>query len=107
MDVFACLPGTLEELHELERIAEREWWWLNGALHAVAQMQVERPAGVLTTFRQMQEQAREIDRRRVEIAVRIAEVQAAVEAPARRGNRGTMARERASSEGVADDRHRP
>ena len=38
-------------------------------------MRAERAAGSLVSFRQMQEQARELDRRRVEIAVRIAELQ--------------------------------
>jgi len=38
-------------------------------LNAVAQMRAERAGGSLVSFRQMQEQAREVDRRRVEIAV--------------------------------------
>ena len=70
------MPDTLEELRALERQVEREWWWLHGALNAVAQVQAERAAGVLGSFRGMQEQARDIDRRRVEIAVRIAEIEA-------------------------------
>ena len=69
------MPDTLEELRALERQVEREWWWLNGALNAVAQVQAERHRGVLTSFRQMQTQAREVDRRRVAIAVRIAEME--------------------------------
>lgn len=68
------MPDTLEELRALEREVEREWWWLNGALHAVAQVQAERQRGSLQSFRQMQAQAREVDRRRVGIAVRIAEM---------------------------------
>jgi hypothetical protein len=47
-----------------------------GALNAVAQVQAARAAGALMSFREMQEQARDIDRRRVEIAVRIAEIEA-------------------------------
>ena len=35
------LPETLEQLLALEREFEREWWWLNGALHAAAQVQAE------------------------------------------------------------------
>lgn len=69
------LPDTLEELRALERQAEREWWWLHGALNAVAQMLAERAGGSPVSFREMQEQAREVDRRRVEIAVRIAQLQ--------------------------------
>jgi hypothetical protein len=69
------MPNTLDELRALERQVEREWWWLNGALHAVAQLQAERVSGSLVGFREMQEQARAIDSRRVQIAVRIAELE--------------------------------
>jgi hypothetical protein len=58
----------LDKLRALEREVEREWWWLSGALHAVAQAR----SGDATAFRDMQEQARNVDRRRVEIAARIA-----------------------------------
>ena len=68
------MPDTLEELLALEREVERQWWWLHGALHAVAQMQAERPLRSLVSFREMQAQAREVDRRRVVIAMRIAEL---------------------------------
>ena len=54
---------------------EREWWRPHAALNAVAQMQTTRSAGVVASFREMQEQVRDIDRRRVQIAVRIAELQ--------------------------------
>jgi hypothetical protein len=67
---------TLEELRALEREVERQWWWLNGALHAVAQGQAERPHVDPKAFRQMQAQMREIDRQRVLLAVRIAEIEA-------------------------------
>jgi len=69
--------ATLEELRALEREIERQWWWLNGALHAVAQGQAERPFASSRSFREMQAQVREIDRRRVALAVRIAEIEAA------------------------------
>ena len=49
-------------------------WWFHGALHAVAQVQAERSRGTLLSFREMQAQAREVDRRRVAIAVRMAEL---------------------------------
>ena len=68
-------PKTIEELRELERDVEREWWWLHGALTAVAQVRAERWQGDPLRFREMQAQAQEVDRRRVEIAVRIAELQ--------------------------------
>ena len=41
------MPDTLEELRALEREVEREWWWLHGALNAVAQAQAERSTGGL------------------------------------------------------------
>jgi hypothetical protein len=44
------MPGTIEELRALERAVEREWWWLNGALNAVAQVQFERSRGTLRSF---------------------------------------------------------
>jgi len=43
-------------------------------LHAVAQVQAEAALGNLRCFREMQAQAREVDRRRVEIAMRVAEL---------------------------------
>jgi hypothetical protein len=69
------MPDSLKDLRALERQVEREWWWLNGALHAVAQAHAEWSAGRLQSFREMQAQAREVDRQRVEIAVRIAELE--------------------------------
>jgi hypothetical protein len=74
--------ATLEELRALEREIEREWWWLNGALHAAAQVRAERPYADPKSFREMQAQAREVDKRRVQLAVRIAEIEA--RAPRRR-----------------------
>ena len=65
------MTDYLDELRALERQVEREWWWLNGALHAVAQVQAESTLGSLASFREMRAQVREIARRRVEIAVRI------------------------------------
>jgi len=69
------LPETLEELRELERQIECEWWCLHGALNAVAQMHAERATGTLADFRDMHAQAREVDKRRVQIAMRIAEIE--------------------------------
>jgi len=36
VDAGRKIPDTLEELRAIERQVEREWWWLNGALHAIA-----------------------------------------------------------------------
>jgi hypothetical protein len=66
------MPDTLEELRTLERDVEREWWWLHGALFAVAELQADREQGALANFRRMQAQARDVDHRRVQIAMRIA-----------------------------------
>jgi hypothetical protein len=77
-----AMANRLEELRALEREMEREWWWLNGALHAAAQARAEWATGKLQGFRAMQAQAREVDRRRVEIAVRIAEMEASLKEPA-------------------------
>jgi hypothetical protein len=64
------LPGDLDGLRTLERRLEREWWWINGALDAVAQLQADGPRGL----RELHAQARNIDRMRVAISVRLAEL---------------------------------
>jgi hypothetical protein len=69
------MPDTVEELRAIEGEVEREWWWLNGALNAVAQVQAEQSHADFSRFRAMQAQAREVDRKRVAIAVRIAELE--------------------------------
>jgi len=69
------MPETIEELQELEREVERQWWWLHGALNAVVQLRAGCSQGDTRSFRQMQAQAREVDCRRVQIALRIAELQ--------------------------------
>src|SRR6476620_4958115 len=58
-------------------VGHNGWWRLNGALHAVAQVQAEAAVGNLKCFRKTQAQARMIDRRRVEIALRIARLEVA------------------------------
>ena len=63
-------PEQLEALQRLAAKLEREWWWINGALHAIAQINAEGP-GTLSALRH---QARAIDARRVAIAVRLAEL---------------------------------
>ena len=74
MDTEHAMPKTLEELRTLERDVEREWWWLHGALNAVAQARTEHTQRDVRSFREMQAQALEVDRRRVQIALRIAEL---------------------------------
>ena len=60
----------LDKLRELERQIEREWWWLNGALHAIAQVNSGDPAA----YWQMLTQKRAVNRKRIEISSRIAEI---------------------------------
>jgi hypothetical protein len=74
METEHTMPDTLEELRTLERHVEREWWWLHGAINAVAQARTEHAHGDLRSFREMQAQALEVDRQRVQIALRIAEL---------------------------------
>jgi hypothetical protein len=63
-----ALVDELEKLRELERQIEREWWWLNGALHAIAQVNSGDPGAYV----EMLTQKRTVDRKRIEIASRIA-----------------------------------
>jgi hypothetical protein len=60
----------LAKLRSLEREIEREWWWLNGALHAIAQVNSGDPGA----YWQMLTQKHAVDRKRIEIAGRIAEI---------------------------------
>jgi hypothetical protein len=69
------MPDTLEELRALERRIERAWWWLNGAIHATAQVRADRTNSDPRAFREMQAQAREVDHLRVQIAMRIAAIE--------------------------------
>jgi hypothetical protein len=64
------LPERREDLLELEQKLEREWWWINGALHAVAQVQADGPRGLS----ELRTQARTIDRMRVALSIRLAEL---------------------------------
>ncbi len=64
-----------EELVALEQQLECEWWWLHGALNAVAQLQVGRPSADQTMLRNLQALARDIDRRRGALSVQIAKRQ--------------------------------
>jgi hypothetical protein len=65
-----AVVDELGKLRELEREVEREWWWLNGALHAIAQVSSGDPGA----YMQMLTQKRAVDRKRVEIASRIAAI---------------------------------
>ena len=62
----------------VDELDKREWWWLNGALHAIAQVSSGDPGA----YWKMLTQKRAVDRKRVEIATRIG---ALVGPPPRRG----------------------
>jgi hypothetical protein len=74
MEDDAELPTCLEALCALERAMEREWWWLSGALHAVAEVSAEVATAPVGRLRELQAQKLNLDRKRVEIAVRIASI---------------------------------
>ena len=64
------LPDRLDELQSLERRLEQEWWWINGALHGVAQLHADGPLAI----RELDTQARTIDRMRAAVSVRLAQL---------------------------------
>jgi hypothetical protein len=65
----ACGSDLVSSKPRLQRAtAEREWWWLNGALHASPQVNIGDPGA----YWRMLTQKRAVDRKRVEIASRIA-----------------------------------
>ena len=68
------LPVGLDDLCALERAVEKEWWWLAGALHAVAEIRTISRHAPVGRFRELQAQKLTLDRKRVEIAVRIASI---------------------------------
>jgi hypothetical protein len=68
------LPVGLDDLCALERAVDKEWWWLSGALHAVAEIRADFPHAPAGRFRELQAQKLTLDRKRVEIAVRIAAI---------------------------------
>lgn len=70
----AGLPTCLDDLCALERAVEKEWWWLAGALYAVAEVSAEIPHAPVGRLRELQAQKLNLDRKRVEIAARIASI---------------------------------
>ena len=75
MKTQSNVPDSLENLRVIEQQLEREWWWLQGALNAVAELRVVRFQADPLHFRRLQAQAREVDRRRVQIAMSIAKLE--------------------------------
>ena len=72
MEGDAELPAGFDDLCALERAVEKEWWWLAGALRAVAEIRAEIPLTPIGRFRELQAQKLNLDRKRVEIAGRVA-----------------------------------
>ena len=63
----------LAELRARQQESEREWQWLHDALNVVARARAEQ--GDAAAFRLMQGQAMRVGQRRVELDVRIAELE--------------------------------
>jgi hypothetical protein len=74
MEGDAELPSGFDDLCALERAVEKEWWWLAGALHAVAEIRAEALYAPVGRFRELQAQKLNLDRKRVAIAMRIASI---------------------------------
>jgi hypothetical protein len=72
---------SLVELRAREEEVSREWQWLHDALNTVARARAEN--GDAAAFRLMQAQAMRVGQRRIELSLRIAEI----EGPA--GGQGT------------------
>jgi hypothetical protein len=69
---------SVAELRAREQEVAREWQWLHEALNTVARVRAEN--GDAAAFRLMQSQAMRVGQRRIELSLRIAEM----EGPARR-----------------------
>jgi len=64
---------SLAELRAREQEIEREWHWLHDTLNEVARVRAEN--GDAAAFRLMQAQAMRVGQRRIDISMRIAEIQ--------------------------------
>jgi hypothetical protein len=64
---------TLAELRAREQEVAREWQWLHGALNTVARVRAENADA--QAFRMMQAQAMAVGQRRVELRLKMAELE--------------------------------
>jgi hypothetical protein len=64
---------SLAELRAREAEVVREWQWLHDALNTVARVRAEN--GDAAAFRLMQAQAMRVGQRRIELSLRIAEIE--------------------------------
>jgi hypothetical protein len=69
----AALMDCLAELRAREEEVSREWQWLHDALNSVARDRAEN--GDAAAFRLMQAQAMRLGQRRIELSLRIAEME--------------------------------
>jgi hypothetical protein len=67
------MPQSLLELRAAEAEVAREWRWLHEALNAIARVRAEQ--GDAQAFRLMQAQAMVVGQRRIELSMRIAELE--------------------------------
>jgi hypothetical protein len=67
------MAQTLAELRAAEAEVAREWQWLHDALNTVARVRAEN--GDAAAFRLMQSQAMRVGQRRIELSLRIAELE--------------------------------
>jgi hypothetical protein len=67
---------TLPELRAAEREVAREWQWLHETLNEIARVRAEH--GDAEAFRRMQAQAMVIGQRRIELSMRIAQLEGPV-----------------------------
>ena len=67
------MPRSLPELRAAEAEVAREWRWLHDALNEIARVRAEQ--GDAQAFRLMQAQAMAVGQRRIELSMRIAELE--------------------------------
>jgi hypothetical protein len=67
------MPETLPELRAAEREVAREWQWLYDTLNEIARVRAEH--GDAEAFRHMQVQAMVVGQRRIELPMRIAQLE--------------------------------
>jgi hypothetical protein len=70
------MTETLAELCAAEREVAREWQWLHDTLNEIARVRAEQ--GDAEAFRRMQAQAMVVGQRRIELSMRIAQLEGPV-----------------------------
>ena len=67
------MADTIAELRAAEREVAREWQWLHDTLNEIARVRAEH--GDAEAFRRMQAQAMVVGQRRIELSMRIAQLE--------------------------------